>query len=106
MTTTDTTRIYGDITVRRVPDEDSDPSYLDQAEFAERKLAYERGEFDFIGITAHADILVNGVVQSVQSGGLWSIESNSGEDYLQNIEQEQIAELRDILSTLGADETQ
>ncbi len=59
------------------------------------------GEFEFIGIGAKAEVVVNNTCQMVTSGGLWGIESDSGEDYLREEEQNQLAELRTILCEMG-----
>jgi hypothetical protein len=59
------------------------------------------GEFEFIGIGAEAEVVVEGVCQTIHSGGLWGIESDSDESYLREIEQEQLGELRDQLYALG-----
>ncbi len=71
-----------------------------------RMEAYGRGEFGFLGIMATADIAVptapgNATVQHITSGGLWGVESDSGDTYLTEIEQEQVSELKEQLTALG-----
>ena len=48
-------------------------------------------------------VTVNGVVQTIKSGGLWGIESDSEEEYRREIEAEQVGELRAILESLGVE---
>ena len=56
----------------------------------------------FIGIRACADVTFSdGVRQSIYSGGLWGIESDSEESYLKEIESEELADLRQTLYELG-----
>ena len=43
----------------------------------------------------------NGVIQRIQSGGLWGIESDSDKAYLKEIESEQLAELANELAACG-----
>jgi hypothetical protein len=70
----------------------------------ERMEALNRGDWAFIGIKAEAQVVLSGdVVQTITSGGLWGIESNSSEEYLQEVRQEQLAELSEQLKSLGFD---
>jgi hypothetical protein len=39
--------------------------------------------------------------QTIRSGGLWGIESDSGDDYLTEVENEQLDELKDELHAIG-----
>jgi hypothetical protein len=96
----DTKRIVR-IGVARLSDLDPDTSYLEQDGFEDRLAEHQRGNFDFIGIRACADVVVNGVCQSIYSGGLWGVESDSDESYLQSIEAEEIDSLKSILYDLG-----
>ena len=66
-----------------------------------RMESLNRGDWQFIGIRACADITINGIGQSIYSGGLWGIESDSEESYLAEEEANQLAELRTILHDLG-----
>jgi hypothetical protein len=82
-----------------LPDEGPDTSYLDDPEFADRREAYGRGEFTFVGVRADAGVRIGGVIQTLTSGGLWGIESDSGE-IDETIDQEW-RELRKILIEVG-----
>ena len=92
-------------------DEDADISYLwlgDEAyakEDAARLAAYRAGEWHMKGCWAEALVVTAGVTQTIKSGGLWGIESDSGEEYLREIEEEERAELLCILESLGFDAT-
>jgi hypothetical protein len=66
---------------------------------------YNRQGWCMLGITAVAKVVVNGVIQTVTSGGLWGIESDGGEEYFREVADEELAELRDILVALGFDES-
>lgn len=41
------------------------------------------------------------IYQTIQSGGLWGIESDSDNDYLESVEKEELAELRSQLTVIG-----
>ena len=90
-------------TVRVVVEHDPDPdiSYLEQDEFDERLKAYQDGEFAFVGVRAEADVVIGGVVQTLTSGGLWGIESDSDREYIEEVAGEEYSELRKILTEVG-----
>jgi hypothetical protein len=71
-----------------------------QQDFDRMKSLYA-GYWSFIGIKATAKVLIGDTCQTIQSGGLWGIESDSGEDYLKDEEGNQLAELRAQLYNLG-----
>ena len=54
-----------------------------------------------IGVKAEAIIYVEGVRQIITSGGLWGIESDSNEKYIEEEKNTQIKELEEILLSLG-----
>lgn len=68
------------------------------------------GDIQFVGIVAKAEILVplgdHWISQQVRSGGLWGIESDSGEEYFEEVGKEQVAELKEILLEYGFTKTQ
>lgn len=66
-----------------------------------RLEAFNNEEWGFIGIQATAEIVIAGVCQTIQSGGLWGIESDSEESYFRSIEREELTSLRGILSAMG-----
>ena len=66
----------------------------------------DRGEWQYIGIRAVASIVVGYTVQAIESPGLWGVESDSGDDYLKEIADEEIAALRRILLDLGFTESE
>lgn len=72
-----------------------------QKDFA-RMEALNDGQWHFLGIVAKAVVRSgNGVIQTLRSGGLWGIESDSGEKYLKSVADEQLAELRSELEGFG-----
>ena len=68
----------------------------------DRMESLNNQQWGFIGIRADAEYSVNGDLrQDVTSGGLWGIESDSGDDYFTEVEQEQLAELKSQLAGIG-----
>ena len=68
----------------------------------QRMVSLDNGAWCFYGIEAVADVQFNSdVVQTVRSGGLWGVESDSEASYLTSIENDQLAELRDQLRSMG-----
>lgn len=81
-----------------------DPEYIE--EDYKRCEAYNRGEWYMIGIKAIVELKIpiggrNFKLQTIDSGGLWGIESDSGESYLTEEYQNQCAELEIILTAMG-----
>ena len=103
------------VTIQRITDKDPDTSYLQQEGYEERWQQFQDGQFNFIGIMACAEVTKafsatvtlaeykghGGIAQSITSGGLWGIESDSDRSYLQEIEDEQLSELREQLRAFG-----
>lgn len=96
-----------EIRVRVMHDEDPDTSYFDSGDpeykdqDEDRKKQYERGDFSFVGVRAEADVVIEGVSQKLTSGGLWGIESDSGDEYIENVALEEYDALRNILKAVG-----
>ena len=78
---------------------------------ADRMESLNRGDWCFVGIRAEAKIGVpmkpglpsyatTYLTNTIMSSGLWGIESDS-EEYLTEIEQEQLSELKSQLKALG-----
>jgi len=72
----------------------------------ERCESYNRGVWHMIGIRAEAEIQTSAdgrhwSIQRVGSPGLWGIESDSDESYLQSVESDELAALAEILAELG-----
>lgn len=62
------------------------------------------GNWCYIGIRAEAHTVVSGaIVQTLHSGGIYGIESDSDSDrkYLESVEKEELASLREQLRALG-----
>lgn len=95
------------IRVNLIPDDCPDVSYLEQDEFQDRLEAYNRGSFYYVGIKATAEIVIPvgdlHILQTITSGGLWGIESDSGEEYIRETADEEIKQLYDILQQLNVD---
>lgn len=87
-------------------DEDPDLSYLDQDDFEDRRDAFERGDFSFVGVRAEAEVAIGGIIQTLTSGGLWGIESDSGEEYIEEVAGQEWGELRKVLLDVGVPTSQ
>lgn len=94
-----------DFEMQVIPDESPDPSYLDQEGFEDRKAEYERGDFRFIGIRAVATVRIpygsDHIESTIESPGLWGIESDSDEDYLRSVFDEESQVLAKMLDGLN-----
>lgn len=113
-----------EVRLRAIVDGDADLSHLEQdyadvaktdpeeaakyrAQDAERLADYHNGYWYCVGIVAEAKLRfatpqggwLNG--PEVRSPGIWGIESDSGDDYFDEIGQDELAELRDELYALG-----
>lgn len=93
-------------------DQESDPNdYLfqdpDYKEEDQARLdAFNSGDWHMLGILVRAELVVNGVPQTIQSPGLWAIESDSGNDYLNEVAGDEYEQLLEILSQLGVKPSQ
>ena len=100
------------VRVRVLHDEDPDPSYFDSGDPAykdqdeARRKEYEDSDFSFVGVRAEAEVVVENVIQTITSGGLWGIESDSGEGYIEDVALEEYDNLREILKAIGVSTAQ
>ena len=64
-----------------------------------------KATFDFIGVRAAVELPIpygkDRILTRIESPGLWGIESDSGEDYLDSVFQEESNILADMLAELG-----
>ena len=68
----------------------------------DRMQALQRGDFYFLGIRAEAQIQTDsGIIQRITSGGLWQIESDSDDGYLETVQTEELGELKKELLSFG-----
>lgn len=67
----------------------------------ERMQDYNNQGWCYLLIGADAEVVIDGHIQRITSGYVGGIESDSGEDYLRETEQEQLAELRGQLHAIG-----
>lgn len=68
----------------------------------ERMEPLNAGHWCFIGVQAVATFFIgHSGMQFFTSGGLWGIESDSGDSYLQEVEKEELADLREQLKAIG-----
>ena len=66
-----------------------------------RAESYNNQNWHYMGIQAIANVSIDGQIQTITSGGLWGIESDSDESYLKEVAQEEIENLKSQLSKLG-----
>ena len=80
-----------------------DPEYLEQD--YKRMCDYNNSQWWMVGVQAIAKVQFtdNGPSQSIKSGGLWGVESDSSKEYFAELEVEQLMELRDELIAAGFD---
>ena len=52
-------------------------------------------------LQCQAQVVINGIVQTITSGGLGGVESDSDEDYFEEIKKEQLDELAEVLRSMG-----
>lgn len=69
----------------------------------QRMKGLDSGEWGFTGIKATAEIqLANAhAIQTITSGGLWGVETDSEESYIKEIEGEELNQLRAELEAIG-----
>jgi len=88
-----------------IPDDCPDTSYLEQEGFEDRLEELRQGAFDFIGVRAAVELPIpygnDRILTRIESPGLWGIESDSGEDYLESVFQEESNILAGMLAELG-----
>lgn len=100
-----------EFTLDLIPDEDPETSYLEQEGFEDRLRQYRDGQFHFIGVRASVDLTIpmgtdgGGICHTVKSPGLWSIETDSADDYIAEVGDEEKATLTDMLRTMGIEVT-
>ena len=70
-----------------------------------RMEALNNGDWCYIGVIAKAEVWnpASQVCQTVRSGGLWGVESDSG-DYLNEVAKEELAGLKSELEAIGLGE--
>jgi hypothetical protein len=68
-----------------------------------RHEALNRGDWCYLGISASAEVQLSerGPIQTLRSGGLWGIESDSDKSYFGEVEAEELAALRSELEAVG-----
>ena len=71
----------------------------------QRHEALNRGDFNHIGVRVAVELPIpfgkDRILTRIESPGLWGIESDSGEDYLDSVFQEENEILADMLAELG-----
>jgi hypothetical protein len=79
------------------PDPNPDPSYLNE----NGRAAYERDEFDYMCVCAEAEVVIDGVAQTLKSSGAYNIESDAEDEYLDELIAQEWSVLRGVLKSVG-----
>lgn len=82
-------------------DPDADDSYLRHEGLEERRSAYKRDEFGFVRVRAEADVTIAEIEQVLTSAGLGGIESDSEDEYTDEIVSREWRGLRNVLKAVG-----
>ena len=85
---------------QRENDEDMTPDEEDGLD-EERITAWRHDEWHYVGVWAEAKIILSSTIQSIRTGGLWGIESDSDETYFREVEEQEYEELRSMLAKIG-----
>jgi hypothetical protein len=88
-----------------LPDNDPDTSWLEQDEFSDRLAEYQAGGFGFVGVRARVKVhnWTTGVTKTIESAGLWGVESDSEESYIREVGMEELDALKPEASAMGVD---
>jgi hypothetical protein len=69
-----------------------------------RKRAFERGQWHYVGIRARAMCMIVqsgvGTFINLESPGLWGVESDSGDEYLDEVFREEVASLKSLIEAM------
>lgn len=89
-----------------IVDDDADTSYLEQDAFTDRLAALHNGDFGYCGVRATVELAIplgkdHGVLQAISSPGIWGIEDDSGDEYLNEVYAEECDTLATMLKALG-----
>jgi hypothetical protein len=92
-----------------VPDPYADASYLEQEDmgFEERLNEYNNGDFSFVGVRASVELAIphgkdgTKILQTITTPGLWCVESDSGEEYFNEIFDQESTILTSMLKELN-----
>ena len=89
-------------------DNDPDISYLEQEGFEDRLKAYNNSQFGFVGLLVNATFAIQlsentWKIDTISTGGLWGIESDSQDEYLEEVWREEYEEMMNMLDIIGID---
>ncbi len=88
-------KVTSKVIVKLIPDLDPSLSYLDQEGFEDRKAAFMKDEFIFVGVKVFVEFSSSlGSSKTYESAGLWGIESDSKDEYILDIAYSELADLK------------
>jgi hypothetical protein len=92
------------VRIEVVPDDCIGPLHAEDLS-AERQRAYDSGEFCFVGVrvVVESNDGTSGVSRVLTTGGLWGIESDSGEDYFRSVAADEATALTALYPALRAE---
>ena len=87
-------------------DRENTEKYIEQDQA--RLESYYQGNWNMLGIRAIAKVSYsigngNRRLETLTSGGIWGVESDSDQDYFETLEQEELDNLKEHLETFGVD---
>jgi len=92
-------------TIVVVTDDDGDASYLEQPGWEDRLAQYRNGDFGYVGVYLETKVRIHYgldfITTRVRTPGLWSIESDSGEDYFLSVADDEYWTLAQMLRELN-----
>ena len=98
----------GEVRREVLPDPDPDTSYLEMIGFEDRQAAFRRGEFHYVGVRASCMVTLRSqwephytIEHVVESPGIWGIESDMGDAYIDEVFEEEAGILREMLAAMG-----
>lgn len=81
-------------------EETGNPESVEQA--YKRMEAGMNGGWHLMGVRAEAEAVLTGsIVQKLTSGGLWGVESDTGDEYIKGVEAEELEALKGELLAVG-----
>jgi hypothetical protein len=99
------------IEIETIPDDDPDVSWLEQEGFEDRRETYELGYWYLFGVRLLARITLEHAGRipetiELRTPGLWGVESDAGEEYLDEIAADELPMLVEDLRAFGFSPTE
>ena len=98
---------HEEIVMETLPDPCPDTSYLEQEGFEERLQELQDGRFGFMGIRASCTLHIgigqtdHVILHRFKSPGIWAVESDSSEEHIQQLFEDERSILLAMLDAIG-----